>query len=174
MTDQEKLILENEVEQFQKEHREAKRIIEQTRREVIASNDMLVANKKAVEEEKEKLTAIINEIASQKLEWALQKETETKELEEKKGAVDAILAKEADLIEKEALIEKKTEQDREVLRKNDQAILAQKGIVIANEAVLKEISEQKEKVIEIGHENDKKMADFRAKVLSIIKDIENI
>jgi len=172
--DENEIKLEAETRAMEKENRYWTGVIEAKKKENKALMDMESSIKQRIEEENRVLNDTMNEISIQRLAWLKEKEQEMADIEAKKDAIQAILDKENNLRMREEELEIKKQGEVDILNETKRReMLCEEKITQAN-SVLKQAEEKHKEVSEIIASGNKKMQEFKDKVISVLKDVNEL
>lgn len=129
---------------------------------------------KEIDERNKELTKVLNDISSEKLTWALEKQAQMEKIEEKEKKADEILKKEAGFVEKEVTIKKIEEKNTDVLNETRRLELkvADDMLLVKNKE--KEVEASKKEIENDRKELEKKQGAFKERVLKVLKEADNL
>lgn len=168
---EQKLKLENEVNNLKREHKKISSLVSSLKLE----HDSLVSiveKKKVEKEEQDKyLKNVLNDIANAKVVWSQERELKEVELFEKNKEVDLIIAKKSELDIQEQENLKILEDNTKILNDNRVLLLELKDKEIEIETKIKLVED-----IKLSIENERKLLadeviDFKNKINRIVKEI---
>lgn len=171
---EEKLKLENEITILR---RELKNILSQTtgaKNEYNSIVSLIDNNKKQLEEQKEYLLVVQNDISKAKLDWVQEKNKELKDLEEKNSQANNILKRKAELNKQEEDIRKIEASDIEVRNETRRLELKLEQDKLDLENIKKEITKEKKEIEKEKVKLSKDKIDFKKKVAEVFSEVEKI
>lgn len=144
------------------------------KKEKVALDSMIERNKKLIEEQSEELKSIMNDIASQKLEWLHEKDKGMKELEDKKSEIDAILARSIELDKKEDELNALHEEIKAVRNENSTILLDTKAKETEIDVKIAHVERKMIDISQKEHDIDVKIINFKEQVEKVIKELIKI
>lgn len=171
---EEKVILDIDFAKARKQLKDTLADLDVAKQELSTSRSIKERNDVLIEEQTTQLKEIGNQIAKEKQEWASLKHSEMEWIDAQKDQINAILKKEKQIQEKEIdlirlsneITESRNEQRRLEIKNKDELDIIKEE---------KKILEQKEKKLEEERQLDqKKMEEFKDRVIKLIESVKNI
>lgn len=171
---EEKLVLENSLDQLRRDARILSENLADKKREVAMIISLREQNEARLDETNQQLTNLLNTIAGEKLAWLQEKSAEQKKLEDRNAEIDRIVAIESELQKRHAMLNQK-EEDLNTILATDRAVLleVEQGKT-AIEVKERELDEREQILAEGTVAFDGEKAEVKKRLLDVIKKIENI
>lgn len=170
----EKIMVENDLFALKRDYKyalEKLTAVKKETAEIITEKEKIT---KELDEAKDQLQVVKNQISEEKLSWASHRHAELEEIEQKKAEADNIIKRKSELNEQEETIRQIEAKNTEVLNETRRMELKLKEDKAELEAKEKELeSERKKHKKDIEKLTDDKKS-FKNKVLSVLKEVEKI
>lgn len=139
--------------------------------DAIAVKDKVSAE---IEERKEELQSVLNQIAAEKVSWAQHRHAELSELEGKQSEANNVIKRKGELNDQEEAIRKTLKQDEDALNENRRLEFKIEQDKTALEVERNQI---KSRELDMSRREEKLLkdaADFKEKIISVLHQAENI
>lgn len=170
---EEKLKIETEMTSLRKELKNLSAQVVGAKNEYNGIVTLTETNKKSLEENKEYLQVVLNDIAAAKVAWLQEKNTEILALEEKESAAQNILNRKAELNTQEESIRQETTKNTQTLadtRALEFKLEQDKTAIEVKENALKE---KEKEVEEKNKKNESTRQLFKESVLKLLESAQN-
>ncbi len=171
---EQKLKLENDISIARKELKNTLSHLGLVKSEYNGIVELIDKNKKLLEQQKNYLQTVLNDIATSKIAWSQEQNVEKIKLDEKNSAADNILNRKRELNEQEETIRNLLLKDEKVLNENKQLEFK---LSQDNTAIEVEKNKVKNMELDISRREEKlskDIQDFKEKVGGVLQEVEKI
>lgn len=171
---EEKLRLENETASLKREYKYALENLNTIKKETAEILSLKDQASKEIGIKKDELREVLNEISSEKLNWALERQTQIAEMANKISEAENVLKRKAELNEQEEKIRQLEASDieaRNEARQLELKVQDDKDIIAVEKRTLEQ---EKKQLVRKEEQLLKDQENFRDKVIKILKEVEKI
>jgi len=173
-TTEEKLKIETDITNAKRELIIVLSQLSDAKKEASDTTQLKARNVKLIDEQNEYLKTVMNDISTLKLEWAQEKAKELEDLEEEHKKVKEILDRGVELDKQELAIKELFQKNTDIVNDNRRLELKLVDDNTALNVKERELEDAKKEFEIVKNEQDEKVNEIKSKILSILKEIENI